>query len=492
MKREPTETGENKVKILIQNCTGHHLRWGIEFNKGGVAVPLSAIETLRKLIPDAEFVTFIQFSQAFSIQHNLKVIRNRLFLYKAFSLFESLRSSLRLIRCMLWAILHKYVHIDINMLIKDKQLKEVRRADIVIDLSGEHYSDNCGVISVIEHSKDILIATLLGKPIMIYAQSIGPLRTKLSSRLARFTLNRASLITLREEISRGYLQEVGVNKPPIYVTADPAFLLEPAHEARVKEILLKEGIDKSDKPLVGICVGRNTPLGETKRSPKYKKITRSISYGLGYCLPEKLYQLYHRLTGLIKQVRFGSNVKSGYANNIRKTNKSIAQIADYLAEKFDATVLLISHIIVPRGQGEREEVDERVLAEAIYQMVSKKDKVKPISGEYTAEEVKGIIGQCDLFISMKMHACIAAMTQLVPTIPIAYGYKFYGISRMLGQEEMVCDKISTEELIPKIEDAWIHREEIKNELRAKVGAAKQRALFNAKLAKELLESYGKR
>ena len=75
------------------------------------------------------------------------------------------------------------------------------------------------------------------------------------------------------------------------------------------------------------------------------------------------------------------------------------------------------------------------------------------------------------------------------TIPIAYGSKFYGSMRMVGQERWICDKLLPEELIPKIEDAWIHREEIRNELESKVATAKQGALLNGKLAEELLDSY---
>ena len=46
--------------------------------------------------------------------------------------------------------------------------------------------------------------------------------------IAKFLLKRMALITLRERISKQHLEELGITNVPIYLTADSAFLLEPA------------------------------------------------------------------------------------------------------------------------------------------------------------------------------------------------------------------------------------------------------------------------
>jgi len=70
-------------------------------------------------------------------------------------------------------------------------------------------------------------------PVMFYAQGIGPLRRPAARWLVRMTANRVSYITVRDEASEHLLKSIGVNRPPIEVTADPAFGLRPAATDKV-------------------------------------------------------------------------------------------------------------------------------------------------------------------------------------------------------------------------------------------------------------------
>lgn len=466
-------------KILLQCATAHH-KIDLEFNKGSAAVLLCTIQALRKLIPEAEFISFIQLSESFSAQYSIKVVKNRLFSARLFSLSESLKSLLLFFfRCALWAMLHKYFHINVSALVNSGKLKHYYQADLIVELGQDLYNDAGGIIPVIEHSRDMLLGALLDKPVVVYASSPGPFRGRLARWLARFTLNRVSLITVREEISKSFLEEMTISKPPVYVTADPAFLLEPALGEEVKEILSQEGNDSISKPLIGIGNLEGQLMGSLTWSG-YKNVLRSAYRLLHYCLPEGLYLW---LMGLIKRSKFYAVFQSQHNS---KTEESIAQIADHLVEKMGASVLLIPHVIVPKDYSKGEK-DGRVIAEAIHRLVLNKGKVIPISGEYTAQEMKGIIGQCDLLVSLKMHPCIAAVSQCVPTIAIGSHQKFQGIMRMLGQERWVCDRVSDEDVIARIDDAWIHREEIREELKAKQETLREGALFNARLVKQLLE-----
>ena len=66
-------------------------------------------------------------------------------------------------------------------------------------------------------------------------------------------MNRVQLITLRDSESRQLLGELGVKKPPVYVTADPVLGLEPG------AMNLQPGLDRwrqldLEGPVVGIAV----------------------------------------------------------------------------------------------------------------------------------------------------------------------------------------------------------------------------------------------
>lgn len=160
---------------------------------------------------------------------------------------------------------------------------------------------------------------------------------------------------------------------------------------------------------------------------------------------------------------------------------------DYLTEKLNARVMLVPHVFLEGGH------DDRFVARKIRQLVKNKDRTKLIANEYTPEELRGIIGRCDLFIGARMHANISAISMHVPTIAIAWSHKYYGIFRTLGQEKYVCDVKTTtfDELISKINDAWSNREEIKKTLMRKVRIQEKLALFNGELVKDLLISLKK-
>ena len=62
-----------------------------------------------------------------------------------------------------------------------------------------------------------------------------------------------------------------------------------------------------------------------------------------------------------------------------------------------------------------------------------------LRGDFDQSGVKHVIGQCDLFIGSRMHACIAALSQNVPTVGIAYSRKFAGVFETVGVADMVLE-----------------------------------------------------
>jgi polysaccharide pyruvyl transferase WcaK-like protein len=72
--------------------------------------------------------------------------------------------------------------------------------------------------------------------------------------LMRLIANRVDLITLRDEDSRQFLYKLGVTCPPVIVTADPVFSLEPeeSDQTIIKNLLSALGIANS--PMVGVAV----------------------------------------------------------------------------------------------------------------------------------------------------------------------------------------------------------------------------------------------
>ena len=413
------------TKILFTNTN-------CSWNKGSAAQVISTIKIFKRFVPDASF-TLLSYCPELdtkqSMKYNLKVVgyfskkqrKLLLFLYHLV---------IALFRCVLYVTLRK-IGLNMNSLLNEKYLKEYTDADIIVDLSGDSFSDSKGGISTI-NSFGILIGILLKKPIIFFSQSIGPFKNW-TLPLAKFCLNKADLVIVREEITKNYLEKIGIISP-IYLTADCAFVLEPISYESVEDILLKENIDTTKKPIIGISA--NAMLDDEENN---------------------------------------------YAS-------LMAQIIDYIIErKPNAQVVFVPHVVSMREDGVG---DDRVIDEKIYKMTKNKENVDLIKGDYSPEELKEIIGLCDIFIGGRMHANIAAVSSYVPTMAMAWSHKYYGIMRALGQEKYICDfrTMNFDELKSKINDLWNNKEKIREEFEVKVECQKRLAWYSGELVRDLLNS----
>jgi polysaccharide pyruvyl transferase WcaK-like protein len=106
-------------------------------------------------------------------------------------------------------------------------LSTLLHADIVLSC-GNALHDADGIGNLFTHLFLIMAARFFGKPVVSYGQGVGPLDSYWGRRLVRSMGNRFDLITVRNQASKESLQKTGVEKPPIVVTADPVFALNPA------------------------------------------------------------------------------------------------------------------------------------------------------------------------------------------------------------------------------------------------------------------------
>lgn len=76
---------------------------------------------------------------------------------------------------------------------------------------------------------------------------------------------------------------------------------------------------------------------------------------------------------------------------------------------------------------------------------------------------------CSFFIGARMHACIAALSQCIAAVGIAYSKKFKGVFETVGVADLVADPrtMEKEELIKIICNALQDRGQIKAQLKKK-------------------------
>ncbi|MGI5880614.1 MAG: polysaccharide pyruvyl transferase CsaB [Syntrophomonadaceae bacterium] len=139
-------------------------------------------------------------------------------------------------------------------------ISELGQADLLISGGGSIFQDITSARSLPYYISVVALAKLLRKPVIFYAQGVGPINRPLSKWLMRKIANRVELITLRDEESRQLLLRLGVNRPEIRVTADPVFSLKPDEEdfAAVEPIIA--GLQDPNQPIIGVSVRQWEPL----------------------------------------------------------------------------------------------------------------------------------------------------------------------------------------------------------------------------------------
>ena len=166
----------------------------------------------------------------------------------------------------------------------------------------------------------------------------------------------------------------------------------------------------------------------------------------------------------------------------------VEELINHLIREKEATVLLIPHVF---GQSEKSESDQTV-CEKLYQDLKPTygDRLYLARGRYDQSEIKYIIGLCDFFIGSRMHACIAALSQCIPTVPVAYSKKFIGVMETIGVENYVADLRTTDEegILRIVDRAWNEKNDIRRRLEDKMPEVRARVL---NLFREIAEALGK-
>lgn len=422
--------GNPKTTIGIVNHTSC-------LNKGTAALVKTRVKLLNELIPNARFQVFgadpdftpeMEYLKDVDITFSSNVLsigRSPKVLFKSFkNLIEILLASKG------WGSMG------------NESVRRYHACDYIVSTGGDMLTEDYGLLSLASTASNLTLGKTLGKPVIIYAESVGPFKKRLSRMLAKYTFRRVDLITLRDEISKGHLLDIGVEESRIHVTTDSAFLFEPAPEDRVNEILEQEGLSDIDGLLFGIAPSKII-----------------ASYGFDDIQDSKAkYEAYTSL---------------------------MSKLVEYINSKMNASVVLVPHVMGP-GRN-----DDRIVSRDIVQKLGARSRCISLEKEYASEEVKGIIGKCDLFIGSRMHSTIASTSQSVPTIAIAYSHKTHGIiGRILGQEDFILDvkDLNMEKLIDKIEKIWNRKDQVSEELSSIMGSVRAEAVRNGILVSDFINS----
>ncbi len=292
---------------------------------------------------------------------------------------------------------------------KQKLFEAFARADLVLACGGGYIYDTvipagrvAELISFATWSVFLLggdlLAVLLGKPLVLLPQSIGPLRDRVKRRIVGWLVRRARLTFVRERESLALLNEPGRADRAIYAP-DMAFGMVSAGAEEARSVLDRVGIARLQP---AFCVGI-TALDWGAQSRTFAE--------------QPAYE--QALLGCIDAI----TARSGVVVLIAQCHSPVAAWDDRLVNarlrggaRHPERVLLIDEVVRPD------------LLQAIY-------------------------GCMDYFIGTRMHSVILAVNAGTPALAISYLHKSRGIMREMGLEDH-CFEIGTvtsEQLIAGLE-----------------------------------------
>jgi len=304
---------------------------------------------------------------------------------------------------------HKVRSVSLRDMHKEEAVEELRKLDLFVLGGGGILFDGMADAFL----RDVNWAKELGVPVMVYAISVGPLKTAESKQLVVETLNQVDRITVREGEAKRLLNDLGVTRD-IEVTADPGLLLAPS--LFTQEMLNNEGISP-DIPLVGFSVRE-----------------------LGPAAPDMDVDHYHGV---------------------------LANAADFIVERFDAQALF-----VPMETGENRDPQH---SHAVISRMANAQRASVLKGDYSSSQVLGLVQHMSLAVGMRLHFLIFACIQHVPFVPLPYASKVTGLLASLDMPRIPIEGLNVGKLCAVLDRSWDTGKTIQKRLEDRVPPLQEKA-----------------
>jgi colanic acid/amylovoran biosynthesis protein len=241
-------------------------------------------------------------------------------------------------------------------------------ADLVISTPGGFLHDHYDISTTL---RGFRLAQERNKPLALFAQSLGPFNNSATRGLVAQVLHHASLVAVRDSLSRQHVADCGVTGDHIISVPDAVFLWR--------------------KPTRSLYVAKSGPA---------------------------------RRAALCFR-RWPSADREAYRETIKKARLFVEHLHSRGIEEF---------LFVSTCQGVDTYVDDSELAVRIVDGLpaSLRDRCVVNRDHQHPEEMIRLLSGCDVMLSMRLHGCLLAMLGGTPAMGLAYESKTPEIFRQLG------------------------------------------------------------
>ena len=263
-------------------------------------------------------------------------------------------------------------------------LRHYAESDVIISTGGTYLVENYWLAPRIF---DFRIALLLGKPLVLYTQSMGPFTSKYARSTLPSILKNAALVLLRDRASMEHVLDLcNASDINARLSADAAFGLAEPETLKAAE--------KVELPSSGLQVAVSV-----RYWPFFK--TMDVEEGMDAYL------------------------------------SAMARMAEHLIENYGATVTFISTCQGVAGYSYDDSDVARDVTARIRQDL--RGRVVVDSRFHRPEDLIDILEGFDLIIATRMHMAILGLVAGVPVLPVAYEFKTKSLFERLGMGDFICD-----------------------------------------------------
>jgi len=269
----------------------------------------------------------------------------------------------------------------------------LEKTDIVGDVrGGDSFSDIYGLKRFLMATLPVLSVIWVKGSIVLFPQTYGPFKSRTSHLIARWIVRHASAVIARDRESQHIAQQMALPGQRVFLSPDVAFALHAdAMHSAVFDTQTQPQIIPAD------CVGLN-------------------------------------VNGLMFNGGYTGNNMFGLKLDYRRF---LTVLTAELLSIHSGPLLLIPHTYAPAGNVESDNAACQALKSSLPAALQR--RILIVTGDYDAHQLKGIIARCGFFIGSRMHSCIAALSQGVPCVGVAYSMKFRGVFESVGMADWVVD-----------------------------------------------------
>jgi colanic acid/amylovoran biosynthesis protein len=315
---------------------------------------------------------------------------------------------------------------------RNRYFELLAEADLYADITGgDSFSDIYGMRRFTQGFLIKWLPLALRRPFIMLPQTYGPYKGRLARIMARFILSRSRSVYSRDQEGVEFVTRIlgGHNgQGKVRFVPEIAFGMDP-RKPETMDIGRLQEVRTTESLVVGVNVS-------------------GLLYNGGYTG----HNMFH--------------LKDDYGRTIEKLIES-------LLAKPNVLVLLVPHVVTPVGEIESDidacsKVHDRLAARH-------PDRLFLVQGRYDQAQIKYIIGLCDLFAGARMHSCVAALSQKIPAIGMAYSKKFAGVFDSVGVADLVVDlrTQTADQVIAFVESVLPKREAYVQRLRETIPEAQK-------------------